>query len=132
MISVAAIRSRMAPSNPVVDTQLQPIAPPVEEGDVALATVIAGCQFDDPAMQRQLYDLSHQQLFRLAVRMVGRQDAADVCQLVYLKVFDSIKQFAGRSSLMTWLYRIAVNECLQYRRKRGSRPTLQLADFEPA
>ncbi len=63
--------------------------------------------------------------------MVGRQDAADVCQQIYLRVFESIHQFAGRSNLMTWLYRIAVNECLQFRRKRGSRPTVQLADYEP-
>jgi RNA polymerase sigma-70 factor (ECF subfamily) len=93
--------------------------------------VVSGCQQGDPAMQRELYDRSHQQLFRLAVRMVGRQDASDVCQQVFLKAFASIKQFAGRSSLMTWLYRIAVNECLQHRRNRASRPTMHLADFEP-
>ena len=98
---------------------------------IPLSAVVAGCQRYDSAMQRELYERSHLQLYRLAVRMVGRQDASDVCQQIFLKVYRSIHQFVGRSSFMTWMYRIAVNECLQHRRKRGCRPTLQLADYEP-
>ena len=96
-----------------------------------LSAVLDGCCRGDREMQRELYERCHQQVFRLAVRMVGRQDASDVCQLVFLKMFQSIDQFAGRSNFTTWLYRIAVNECLQHRRKRGSRPMVHLADYEP-
>ena len=104
---------------------------PDDDGLIPWSSVVVGCQRCDPAMQRELYQRSHLQLYRLAVRMVGRQDAADVCQQVYLKVYASIHQFGGRSNLMTWLYRIAVNECLQHRRKRSCRPMSQLADYQP-
>jgi RNA polymerase sigma-70 factor (ECF subfamily) len=102
-----------------------------EEDFQAISAAVAGCQLHDRAMQRQLYDLCHEKAYRLCARMVGRQDAADVCQEAFLKVFQSIEHFAGRSSFTTWMYRIVVNECLQYRRKRATRPTLQLAEFEP-
>jgi RNA polymerase sigma-70 factor (ECF subfamily) len=128
---IAAIRSRQGAGKLLMTIEPQQTAPMPKCDDLASAAMIDGCQQGDPAMQRQLYDRSHQQLFRLAVRMVGRQDASDVCQQAYLKIFSSIRQFAGRSNLMTWLYRITVNECLQHRRNRASRPTLHLAEFEP-
>ena len=49
--------------------------------------------------------------------MVGIQDAADVAQQVFLQLFRKLEQFSGRSSFRTWLYRLAVNEALQYLRK---------------
>ena len=56
-------------------------------------------------------------LYGLVVRMVGDQDAADVLQQVFLQVFVKIGQFAGRARVETWIYRIAINECLQFRRR---------------
>lgn len=97
----------------------------------ALSKAVAGCQLRDRQMQRELYELCHEKVYRLCVRMVGRQDAADVCQQTFLKVFQSIDGFAGRSSFMTWLFRIAVNECLQHRRKSSRGRAVNLADFEP-
>lgn len=86
------------------------------EGD-SLAVVVTACQNGDRAAQRQLYDSCHQSVFRLAVRMVGLQDAADVTQQVFLQAFRSIGQFNGRSRFETWLYRLAVNESLQHLRR---------------
>jgi RNA polymerase sigma-70 factor (ECF subfamily) len=102
-----------------------------DEPSSDLSAILDGCQRGDREMQRELYERCHRQVFRLAVRMVGRQDAADVCQLVFLKMFQSIDQYAGRANFTTWLYRIALNECLQHRRKRGRHPTVHLADYEP-
>jgi RNA polymerase sigma-70 factor (ECF subfamily) len=75
--------------------------------------------------------MCHQKAYRLCARMVGRQDAADVCQQTFLKVYQSIDGFAGRSSVMTWLFRIAVNECLQHRRKTSRGRVVNLAEIEP-
>jgi RNA polymerase sigma-70 factor (ECF subfamily) len=97
----------------------------------ALAAAIAGCKLHDRDMQRRLYELCHEKAYRLCARMVGRQDAADVCQQTFLKVFQSIDSFAGRSSFMTWQFRIAVNECLQHRRKTSRGHVFNLADIEP-
>jgi len=44
--------------------------------------------------------------------------AFDLTQDTYCRAFDRIKQFDGRSSVSTWLYRIAVNEALQFLRKK--------------
>jgi len=96
-----------------------------------LSAAIAGCQLRDRDMQRRLYELCHEKAYRLCARMVGRQDAADVCQQTFLKVFQSIGSFAGRSSFMTWLFRIAANECLQHRRRTSRARVVNLADIEP-
>jgi len=52
-----------------------------------------------------------QPVFTLASRLLNDPgEAADVVQEVFLKVFRSISQFRGQSSLKTWIYRITVNE----------------------
>jgi RNA polymerase sigma-70 factor (ECF subfamily) len=57
-------------------------------------------------------------LYRLAARMTGNdQDAEDVLQETFIKVFKYIAGFKGNSSLSTWIYRIAMNEALMLLRK---------------
>lgn len=59
------------------------------------------------------------QIYRLALRILSDpQDAEDVLQETFLKAYRSLPDFEGRSSLSTWLYRIAVNEALMLARKR--------------
>jgi RNA polymerase sigma-70 factor (ECF subfamily) len=67
-------------------------------------------------------------IYRLALKMLGHpQDAEDVLQNTFLKALQHIDGFEGRSSLSTWLYRIASNEALMLIRKR--RPESSLADL---
>jgi RNA polymerase sigma-70 factor (ECF subfamily) len=66
---------------------------------------------------RRLYEICHHRVYRLMVRMVGLQDAADLTQQVFLQVFRKMDQFAGYSRFETWLYRLATNEALQHLRK---------------
>lgn len=99
------------------------------DGD-SLAAVVSACQGGDREAHRQLYDSCHQNIFRLAVRMVGLQDAADVTQQVFLQAFRSIGKFNGRSRFETWLYRVAVNESLQHLR-RNRRWRHHELDWEP-
>jgi RNA polymerase sigma-70 factor (ECF subfamily) len=84
-----------------------------------IADVVAGCQRGDRQAQRCLYEHCHKGLFRLLVRMVGHQDAPDVLQQVFLRLFLKIDQFSGRARFETWVYRLAINECLQFRRRRA-------------
>jgi len=59
----------------------------------------------------------HQPVYSLVYRMVNDPaDAADTVQEVFIKVFRGIKRFDGRSSLKTWIYRIAVHEASNRRR----------------
>ena len=66
-------------------------------------------------------------LHRLALKMLGNEpDAQDVLQNTFLKAFQHIREFEGRSKLSTWLYRIASNEALMLVRKR--RPETNVND----
>lgn len=95
-----------------------------------LAAVVGACRSGCHAAQRRLYDASHQRVFRLAARMVGLLNAADVTQQVFLQAFRSLDKFNGRSRFETWLYRLAVNESLQFlRRNRHER--CRPLDWEP-
>src|SRR5487761_515849 len=51
-----------------------------------------------------------------------REDIEDVAQQVFLKAYVSIERFDMRSAFSTWLYKIAVNECWDYLRKKKVRP----------
>ena len=56
-------------------------------------------------------------------RYVGEYDAADdIAQEVFVIVWTKAGTFKGKSSFSTWLYRIVVNECLQFRRTRKRKP----------
>ena len=78
----------------------------------------------------RLVDVFSGPLYRLALKMLASsQDAEDVLQNTFLKAMQSLKSFQGRSSLSTWLYRIAVNEALMLLRKQ--RPEIPLADTLP-
>jgi RNA polymerase sigma-70 factor, ECF subfamily len=59
------------------------------------------------------------QVYRLGLKILNDpQDAEDILQETFLKAYRAIPTFEGRSSLSTWLYRIAVNEALMVVRKR--------------
>lgn len=62
--------------------------------------------------------------------MVGRQEADDITQQVFLQAFRSIGQFQGQSRIETWLYRLTVNECLQFVR-RNRRWRFASLEWEP-
>jgi RNA polymerase sigma-70 factor (ECF subfamily) len=58
-------------------------------------------------------------VYRLGLKMLdGEQDAEDVLQETFIKAYKALPNFDGRSSLSTWLYRIATNEALMILRKR--------------
>jgi RNA polymerase sigma-70 factor (ECF subfamily) len=84
----------------------------------------------DRAEFARLVDAFSTQIYRLALKMLGdEQDAEDVLQNTFMKALQSIKKFEGRSSLSTWLYRIAVNESLMTLRRQ--KPTISVAmDYE--
>ncbi len=75
----------------------------------------------------QFVDDTSVHIYRVALKILGNeQDAEDVLQETYLKAFRSLPDFEGRSSLTTWIYRIAVNEALMVIRRRK----VQMVSFE--
>jgi RNA polymerase sigma-70 factor (ECF subfamily) len=66
-------------------------------------------------------------VYQLCYRFVGNhEDASDLAQDVFLRAFRGLKSFRGHASLATWLYRIAVNVCLN--RVSARRPELEAVD----
>lgn len=60
-------------------------------------------------------------VFRVACRLVGMDDAKDVVMDAFLKAWQAIPRFGGRSSLRTWLYRITYNCAVDFLRTRKQR-----------
>lgn len=81
--------------------------------------LVAGCKRGDRDAQRALYEQTGERVFRLLLRMTRSQDVAeDLAQETYLKAFAAVATFDGRATVATWLYRIAVNEALQWLRRK--------------
>ena len=77
----------------------------------------------------RLYEMYRSRVFRTAYRMLSnRADAEDVTQDVFVKVFKKLGSFRGDSAVSTWIYRIAVNACLDFRRRRRLRQAVSLDD----
>jgi RNA polymerase sigma-70 factor (ECF subfamily) len=90
------------------------------------------CRQGDRDAMREVYDRTSDRIYRLLVRMTGNEsDAFDLAQETYLRAFTRIGAFEGQSSLDTWLYRIAVNEALQFMR-RAAKERARLEDVAPA
>ncbi len=93
---------------------------------LSVADVVSACQQGDCDAQRALYDEFHRRVFRIALRMVGPNDADDLTQQSFLQIFRKVHQFDHRSQFATWLYRLVTNECLQHLRRRRTRAELPL------
>lgn len=73
----------------------------------------------DANEQRKMVELYSDSIYRVAIRMLNNTtDAEDVLQETFIKAFRALPGFEERSSLSTWLYRIAVNEALMLLRKQ--------------
>lgn len=71
----------------------------------------------------RLVDTYSTVIYRLGLKMLDDpQDAEDVLQETFIKAYRHLKSFDGRSSLSTWLYRIATNEALMMIRRRKQVP----------
>ena len=93
--------------------------------EISLELLIAG----DRAEFARLVDEYSSPIYRLGLRMLGTpQDAEDILQDTFIKALTNIQKFEGRSSIATWLYRIASNEALMLLRRK--KPEVNLDDVE--
>lgn len=116
----------LAASKPAIEVEW-----PEETLDaVALDDLVFASRHGNREAQHRLYECCQPRVYRLLVRMVGRSDADDLLQQVFLQVFRTLNQFSGQSRFETWLYRVSVNESLQHLRKQRRRRWISLeSDF---
>jgi len=95
----------------------------------ASALVQAALQHDDEAARalvRQLYPLVAKVVKAHRPR---RTDEEDLCQMIFIKVFQKLSQFSGKVPLEHWVSRVAVNTCLNQIESEKGRPELRNADL---
>lgn len=70
-------------------------------------------------------------VYALALRSSGNEyDARDIVQEVFLRVYRSLGSFRGDSGFSTWIYRIAMNICVDFARRSAAAPQLAVLDGE--
>jgi len=81
------------------------------------ARLLRGLRAGIEAAYEELIDRYQQPVYGMVYRLLGNQsDSSDVVQEVFVKVFRGVGSFREKSSLRTWIYRIAVNEAHNHRR----------------
>jgi RNA polymerase sigma-70 factor (ECF subfamily) len=82
--------------------------------------MISRCQQGDQEALREIFDRYHKKVYRIAYGVVRqREEALDIVQEVFIKLFRSIKNFKGRSRFYTYLYRMVMNTAIDHTRKTG-------------
>lgn len=90
-----------------------------ERGNSRAEFSLAALRAGDRAEFARLVEKYSGPIYRLAFKILGdAQDAEDALQETFLKAFRALPDFEGRSSISTWLYRIAANEAFMALRRR--------------
>ncbi|OQX24443.1 MAG: hypothetical protein BWK80_20820 [Desulfobacteraceae bacterium IS3] len=81
--------------------------------------LVSRAKEDDQRAVEELIRRYQQKAYSIAYRMCGdAEEARDLTQEVFLRVFRELNTFKGKSSFYTWFYRILINACLDERRRR--------------
>jgi RNA polymerase sigma-70 factor (ECF subfamily) len=92
-------------------------------------------QFRDPGTKEAAYTAiikKYQEKLYWHVRriVVEHEDANDVLQNAFIRVWNALENFREDSQLYTWLYRIATNECLSFLEQKKRKSSVSLSDDE--
>ena len=99
--------------------------------DVNEAQLISRCQQGDQEALKEIFNQYHQKLYRIAYGVVRhREEALDIVQEVFIKLFRSIHQFKGKSRFYTYLYRMTMNTAIDHTRKMKKVPPLSMDEEE--
>jgi RNA polymerase sigma-70 factor (ECF subfamily) len=102
----------------------------VETNRAEEASLVRRVQSGDELAFRELVERFQAKIFSIIFGILrNHNDAEDIAQQVFAKVYFSIGNFDFRSSLLTWIYKITVNECYDYLRKKKVRKLVYESDF---
>src|SRR6185437_1147802 len=92
--------------------------------------LVQRAQAGDESAFREIVDRYQSKVFSIIHGIVRqRNDVEDIAQQVFAKVYLSVRNFDFRSSLITWIYKITVNECFDYLRKKKVRKLVYESDM---
>jgi RNA polymerase sigma-70 factor, ECF subfamily len=93
-------------------------------------SLVQRAQAGDDSAFREIVERYQSKVFSIIHGIVRqRNDVEDIAQQVFAKVYLSLRSFDFRSSLITWIYKITVNECFDYLRKRKVRKLVYESDM---
>jgi RNA polymerase sigma-70 factor (ECF subfamily) len=94
------------------------------------AALVRRVQNRDEMAFREIVERYQAKVFSIIYGILrNHNDAEDIAQQVFAKIYFSIRNFDFRSTLLTWIYKITVNECYDYLRKRKVRKLVYESDF---
>ncbi len=94
------------------------------------AALVRRVQARDEMAFREIVERYQSKVFSIIYGILrNHNDAEDISQQVFAKIYFSIRNFDFRSSLLTWIYKITVNECYDYLRKKRVRKLVYESDF---
>jgi RNA polymerase sigma-70 factor (ECF subfamily) len=94
------------------------------------AALVRRVQAKDEMAFREIVERYQSKVFSIIYGILrNHNDAEDISQQVFAKIYFSIQSFDFRSSLLTWIYKITVNECYDYLRKKRVRKLIYESDF---
>src|ERR1700685_3241963 len=94
------------------------------------ASLVRRVQAGDQLAFREIVERYQSKVFSIIYGILrNHNDAEDISQQVFSKIYFSIRNFDFRSSLLTWIYKITVNECYDYLRKKRVRKLVYESDF---
>lgn len=99
--------------------------------DPILDKLIAGCRQGERKAQKKIYERFAAKMYALCLRYAGSaDDAQDVLQNGFIKMFRKLDDFRGEGSFEGWLRRIMVTTAIEHYRKNASLQPLQAIDEE--
>ncbi len=104
--------------------------PRVDHKNSEEAALVRRIQARDELAFREIVERYQAKVFSIIYGILrNHNDAEDIAQQVFSKIYFSIRNFDFRSSLLTWIYKITVNECYDYLRKKRVRKLVYESDF---
>jgi RNA polymerase sigma factor (sigma-70 family) len=95
-------------------------------------TLVHRSQAGDFSAYEELVRRYHGKIYGLVYGMVSnREDAEDLVQEVFVKAWKALGHFRAQSGFYTWIYRIALNRTINFRKRRTRRQTTSFDEFDP-
>jgi RNA polymerase sigma-70 factor (ECF subfamily) len=118
--------------DPIADSMMSARATPNAEEASEVVLRVRRAQAGDLAAYDQLVSQFQERIYGLCYHMTSNhEDAHDLAQDAFVKAWQALRNFKGDSSFYTWIYRIAVNTCLNHLKLRRNRtPHLSLNDLD--
>ncbi len=92
--------------------------------------LINECKKYNPTAQRIVYKKYYSLFLRISIRyVVDKEDAKDIVQDAFIKIFSSINKFKSEGSFEGWMKRIIVNDTLTFVKKKSKKNTESVSDF---